>query len=87
MGECNECPKWETLIPAKELECPEYIKYCVYGCYSQFSQHGQAFISVNAMNVEYCMECVHRPITEQDGRKIPCMQKKYIRQEKIEHNE
>jgi hypothetical protein len=77
-------PKWETLIPAKELECPDYIKYCIYGCYSQCRQHGQAFISVNAMNVEYCMECIRIPITKQDGRKIQRMQKKYIRQENTE---
>ena len=86
MGECNACPKWHSLIPAEERECTDYIKYCIYGCYSQCSLHGQRFIGVNAMNIEYCMECERRPITaeEQHGRKIPRMQKKYIRQEKTE---
>ena len=85
IGKCDECPKWSTLIPAEELECTDYIKYCINGCYSQCSQHGQTFLCVNAMNAEYCMECEHTQITvQQVGRNIPCMQKKYIRQEETE---
>ena len=25
MGECNECPKWNTIVPKLEIECNDHI--------------------------------------------------------------
>jgi hypothetical protein len=74
MGDCNQC----TIVPEDELLCADDIKYCVYVAYHQCSKHGQMFIATNEVEVQYCLECECYPCNNENAKKKPRMQKKYI---------
>jgi hypothetical protein len=84
MGNCNQCPKWNSIVPEEERLCTDDIKYCVCAAYNQCSKHGQMFIATNEVEVPYCLECERNPCNDVNAKKKPRMKKKYIRQQRSE---
>ena len=80
MGQCDQCPTWNTTIPALEMQCSEPIRYCIYGSYHECKKHGQSHMSIGGSNKPYCLVC------NLDDAVVPLkyIKKNYIRMMKSE---